>query len=271
MKRQARLNSIVGGGAGILLLLVILLGLSPLTPDPLAIDIPSRLQGPSAAHWLGTDEFGRDVLARVALGAVISGGIATAVVALATLVGTAAGMAAGYFRGWTDRIVMAVAEALLAFPGILLALALVAVLGVSRWGIVGALTLAYVPIVVRVVRGSTLSVRELDYIAAARIAGAGHRHILRQHVLPNMVAPILVLMTSLFGWVILSESALSFLGVGVSPPTPTWGNMLSAARPHLASASHLAIAPGLCITLALIAINLLGDALRDHFDPRTRR
>lgn len=271
MMRQARLNSIIGGAAGILLLIVVIVGLSPLAADPLAIDIPSRLQGPSATHWLGTDEFGRDVLARIALGAVVSGGIAIAVVALATIVGTVAGMAAGYFRGWTDRIVMAIAEALLAFPGILLALALVAVLGVSRWGIIGALTLAYIPIVVRVVRGATLSVRELDYIAAAHVAGAGHGHILRRHVLPNLIAPILVLMTSLFGWVILSESALSFLGVGVSPPTPTWGNMLSAARPHLASASHLAVAPGLCITLALIAINLLGDALRDHFDPRTRR
>ena len=271
MTRQSRLNSIIGGSAGILMLAVVLIGISPLTPDPIAVDITARLEGPSTAHWLGTDEFGRDVLARIAHGAGISAGIAFTVVALATIVGTLAGMIAGYFRGWTDRIVMAVAEALLAFPGILLALALVAVLGASRWGIIGALTLAYIPIVVRVVRGSALSIRELDYVAAARVAGAGHTRILWRHVLPNMMALIIVMMTSLFGWVILSESALSFLGVGVSPPTPTWGNMLSAARPHLADASHLAIAPGLSITLALIATNLLGDALRDRLDPRTAR
>jgi peptide/nickel transport system permease protein len=253
------------------LALLTALGLSGLRPDPLAIDLGARLAAPSAQYWLGADEFGRDLLARIATGAVVSGGIALATVVAATLLGVVLGILAGYLQGWTDRLLMAVTDALLAFPGILLALALVAVFGASRWGIIAALTAAYVPIVVRVVRSNAISVRQREYVEAARLCGAGPLAIMVRHVLPNVLTPVAVLATGMVGWVLLSESALSFLGVGVSPPTPTWGNMLAGARPHLDTAPHLAIFPGLCIAVALLGINLLGDALRDRLDPRERR
>ncbi len=247
------------------------LGLSPMTPDPLMINISERLAPPSASHILGADEFGRDVFSRVATGALVSGGIAFTTVSIVTILGTILGLVAGYLRGWTDRIMMAIIDALLAFPGILLALALVAVFGASRWGIIIALSVAYLPIVVRVVRGNTLSIREREFIEAARLGTSGPGYIVIRHVLPNALAPIAVLATSMLGWVLLSESALSFLGVGVSPPTPTWGNMLSSSRPYLEVAPHLAIVPGLCIMMTMLGLNFLGDWLRDRLDPREDR
>jgi peptide/nickel transport system permease protein len=163
---------------------------------------------------------------------------------------------------------MTFSDALLAFPGILLALALIAVIGSSRHSIVIALAVAYLPATIRVVRGSVISIREREYVEASRVAGDSALYTMWRIVLPNALPPILVLATSLFGWVILSESALSFLGVGVPPPLPTWGNMLSSARPYMYAASWLSIAPGLCIVATLLGINMLGDALRDRLDPR---
>lgn len=266
----SRLNLWLGGAAALALAVVVILGANPFAQDPFTVDLALRLGKPSMQHWFGTDEFGRDILARTAHGALISSGIALSTVLLATAVGGAIGVVAGFLRGWADRAWMILIDALLAFPGILLALALVAVFGASRWGIIGALTLAYIPIVARVVRGATLSLREKEFIEAARVSGDGAVTIMLRHVVPNLAGPVLVLMTSMFGWVLLSESALSFLGVGISPPAPTWGNMLAAARPHLDVAPHLAIVPGLCITAAVLAVNLLGDALRDYLDPRSR-
>jgi len=167
-------------------------------------------------------------------------------------------------------VLMAVNDALLAFPGILLALAVMVILGASRFGLVVALTLAYAPSVVRVVRGTVLSLREKEYVEASRMIGNPEWLTMMRHVLPNCIAPVAVLSTSMFGWVLLSESALSFLGLGVAPPAPTWGNMLSGARSYLESAVWLGLAPGLCIALTLLGINLLGDALRDRLDPRMR-
>jgi peptide/nickel transport system permease protein len=266
MRRSA--HSILGFGLVGLLLAVILIGFVWLPYDPLAIDLDHTLAAPSLAHWLGTDEFGRDVAARAMLGARISTLIAIETVALAIGVGTALGLVAGFLRGWTERVLMTFSDALLAFPGILLALALVSVLGSSRHSIVIALAIAYLPATIRVVRGAVLSIREREYVEASRVAGDGALYTMWRHVLPNALPPILVLATSLFGWVILSESALSFLGVGVPPPAPTWGNMLSEARPYMYVASWLSIAPGLCIVAALLGINMLGDALRDRLDPR---
>lgn len=266
-----RLNFTLGVFLVGIIVLGALIGLSPLTPDPLKINISERLSPPSATHIFGADEFGRDVFSRVATGAVVSGGIAFMTVSIVTILGTVLGLIAGYLRGWTDRIMMAIIDALLAFPGILLALALVAVFGASRWGIIIALSVAYLPIVVRVVRGNALSVREREFIEAARLGTSGSGYIVLRHVLPNVLAPIAVLATSMLGWVLLSESALSFLGVGVSPPTPTWGNMLSSSRPYLEVAPHLAIVPGLCIMLTMLGINFLGDWLRDRLDPREDR
>ena len=181
------------------------------------------------------------------------------------------GVLSGFLRGWTDRLLMALNDALLAFPGILLALALMVVVGANRWGIVLALGLAYAPSMARVVRGVVLSLRETEYVEASRMIGNSDAVTMLRHVLPNCVAPVAVLATSMFGWVLLSESALSFLGLGIPPPAPTWGNMLASSRPHMQTAVWLGLAPGLCIALSLLGINLLGDALRDRLDSRMER
>jgi len=266
MKRS--IHSLLGFGLVGALLVVVLLGFVWLPYDPLAIDLDHTLAAPSLAHWLGTDEFGRDVASRAMLGARISMLIAIQTVAISIVAGTALGLVVGFLRGWTERVIMTFSDALLAFPGILLALALVAVMGSSRHSIVIALAIAYLPATVRVVRGSVISIREREYVEASRVAGDSALYTMWRIVLPNALPPILVLATSLFGWVILSESALSFLGVGVPPPLPTWGNMLSSARPYMYAASWLSIAPGLCIVATLLGINMLGDALRDRLDPR---
>ena len=236
--------------------------------DPIAIDLNHPLAPPSLAHWFGADEFGRDVFSRAMVGARISASIALATVVITIVSGSLLGLLAGFLRGWSDRILTTLSDALLAFPGILLALAVIAVMGSGRQTIILALSLAYLPSVLRVVRGAAMSVRERDYVTASTIAGNGALYTMGRHVLPNVLPPILVLATSLFGWVLLSESALSFLGIGVPPPAPTWGNMLSAARPYMETAAWLGVVPGLCIALTLLGVNLLGDALRDWIDPR---
>jgi peptide/nickel transport system permease protein len=268
MRRRLHLNALLGVGLVGLLLAVIFLGFVWLPYDPLAIDLDHTLAPPSPAHWLGTDEFGRDVAARAMLGARISAAIAVETVVVAIGCGVALGILAGYVRGWTERLLMTLSDAILAFPGILLALAVIAVVGPSRSSIVLALSIAYLPATIRVVRSATLSIREREYVEASKAAGDGPLYTMARHVLPNVLPAVLVLATSLFGWVVLSESALSFLGVGVPPPAPTWGNMLSSARPYMAVASWLSIAPGVCIVLTLLGVNMLGDALRDRLDPR---
>jgi peptide/nickel transport system permease protein len=187
---------------------------------------------------------------------------------VAISLGTTLGLLAGYLRGWTDRLLMMGTDAVLAFPGILLALALIAVLGSSNGSIILALSTAYTPSVVRVVRSTVLAIREREFIEASRSAGDSSFETIVRHVLPNVLPPVVVLATSLFGWAMLSESALSFLGVGVPPPAPTWGNMLAASRPYMDIAGWLSIVPGVCIAGTLLGINLLGDALRDWLDPR---
>ncbi|MCS4271246.1 MULTISPECIES: ABC transporter permease [Raoultella] len=236
--------------------------------DPSRINILARLQAPGAGHLLGTDEYGRDVLSRLLAGANASMTISLVTVGFALLVGITLGLISGYLRGAVDRLIMMVTDALLAFPGILLALALLSILGNNRYGIILSLGLAYTPSVVRIVRGTVLGLREAEFVSAARVMGHNEWAILRRHILPNCLAPLTVLATSMLGWVLISESALSFLGLGVPPPEPTWGNMLAASRSYLAQAPWLALLPGLCISLALLGVNMLGDALRDYLDPR---
>jgi len=236
--------------------------------DPLGVNLRARLRPPSAVHWLGTDEFGRDVASRIMSAAATSASVSLLTVAFAITCGTLIGILTGYVRGWTDRIIMAVSDALLAFPGILLALALMIIVGANKYGIVLALGLAYLPAVVRVVRGTVLSIREKEYVEASRAMGNSELYSMLRHVLPNAVSPIIVLATSMLGWVLLAESALSFLGLGVPPPAPTWGNMLAGSRTYIESAIWLGVAPGFCITLSLLGVNLLGDSLRDWLDPR---
>ncbi|MGQ3214180.1 ABC transporter permease [Shinella sp.] len=236
--------------------------------DPLKLDLLARLQGPSSAHLLGADEFGRDMLSRLMYGARTSAWIAFATVVFAIVFGTIVGILAGFLRGWTDRILMMINDALLAFPALLLALGFMAVFGASRNGIIIALGIAYMPVAVRVVRGTVLSIREREYVEASRVMGNSGIVTMLRHVLPNCLAPIMVLATTMFGWVVLSESALSFLGLGVPPPAPSWGNMLSTGRPYINQAPHIIILPGLCISITLLGVNLLGDAVRDWLDPK---
>ncbi len=268
---RVRLNAVLGLGVVGLLLGIVVLGWFWMPYDPIAIDLDHPLGAPSLAHWLGTDQFGRDVASRAMLGARISVSIALGTMAAAIAAGTAVGLVAGFVRGWTEKLLMGASDVILAFPGILLALALIAVMGASSFSIILALGIAYLPSVARVVRGAVLSIREREYVEAARVSGDSQFYIMLRHVLPNALAPIIVLATSLFAWVILSESALSFLGVGVPPPAPSWGNMLSDARPYMERAEWLSLVPGLCIMVSLLGINMLGDALRDWLDPGGRR
>jgi len=263
-----RLNAVVGSALVGVILLLALAALVWTPYDPLALSLRAKLQAPSAAHWLGTDEFGRDVASRIMAGASTSALVASVTVFFAVVGGSLVGVVAGFVRGWTDRVLMAFNDTLLAFPGMLLALALMVVVGANRWGIVLALGLAYAPSVARVVRGTVLGLREKEYVEASRMIGNPELTTMARHVLPNCVAPVAVLATSMFGWVLLAESALSFLGLGVPPPAPTWGNMLASGRPYMQTAVWLGLAPGLCIALTLLGINLLGDALRDRLDPR---
>lgn len=265
------LNALIGGGLLLGLVALALLGLVWTPYDSLKLNLSLRLQAPSALHWLGTDEFGRDVLSRLIVGASTSLWISLLSVGVALVCGTMIGMLAGYLRGWTDRILMMFNDALLAFPGLLLALGIMAVLGASQYSIVLALGMAYTPSVVRVVRGSVLSLREREFIEASRVIGNSELYTMFRHIVPNCLAPVCVLATSMFGWALLSESALSFLGLGVPPPAATWGSMLAASRPYIASAAWLGVFPGVLISVALLGINLFGDALRDRLDPRMRK
>jgi len=267
--RRLSLSAWIGGALIGALLATVLLSLVWTPFNPLAIDLDHTFAPPSARHWLGSDEFGRDVLSRAMAGARISVGIALATVLAAVTAGTIIGVAAGFLRGAVDRVLMTFNDALLAFPGMLLALAVIAVFGAGAGSIVFALATAYLPSVVRVVRGSVLSIREREYVEASRVMGNSEAYSMLRHVAPNASPQIAVLATSLFGWVLLSESALSFLGVGVPAPAPTWGNMLASARPYLDTAAWLAFTPGACIVATLLGANLLSDALRDRFDPRS--
>lgn len=267
---RRRFNAILG--FGVLVPLLAVAAVAPMwTPyGPAAINLRARLQPPSASHWFGTDEFGRDVLSRAMAGASTSVLVAALTVAAAVVAGSALGLLAGSLRGWTDRVLVALADALLAFPGMLLALAVLVILGPGRFPLIAALAIAYAPAVLRVSRGAALSIGARDFVAASRMMGNGAGFTMLRHVLPNCLPPITVFATSMLGWVLLAESALSFLGLGLPPPASSWGAMLAASRPYMQSAIWLEIAPGLCIALTLLGVNQLGDALRDRLDPRMR-
>lgn len=265
-----RPQGMIGGFLTALMLLAALVGTLHTPYDPILMDLGARLQPPSLAHWLGTDEWGRDVFSRLIAGASVSLRIGIASVTIAIVGGTTVGALAGFIGGWSARITMALMDALQAFPSLVLALCVMAFFGPSLTGVVVALSLTYLPSVVRIVRASTLSLREKEYVDASRVMGNSAAYTLSRHVLPNAFSPIAVLATAMFGWAILSESALSFLGLGVPPPAASWGGMLADSRTYFESAPWLAIAPGLAISITLLGINLLGDALRDHFDPRMR-
>jgi len=261
--------------AGLILTLVLVLAAlaAPLLAphDPNVQDTGRRLEAPSQQHPLGLDDLGRDVLSRIVFGARVSLRVGFSVVILASLVGVTLGAVSGYFGGAVDLIVMRVCDILLAFPGILLAIALVAVLGPSLNNVIVALAFIGWVGYARLVRGQVLKVREMEFVTAAKALGARAPRVILLHVLPNVINPVIVMATLGLAGAILSEAALSFLGLGVQPPTPSWGAMLTSGRRYLGLANHLAIFPGAAIMLAVMGLNFLGDGLIDALDPKYRR
>jgi peptide/nickel transport system permease protein len=242
-----------------------------LTPyDPAAQTLAQRLEAPSRSHPLGLDELGRDILSRLVSGARNSLSVGLAVVSVSALIGMALGAIAGYFGGFVDDVISRGIDVLMAFPGILLAIALVAVLGPSLRNVILALCVIGWVGYARLVRGQALRARELEYVQAARALGAGAPRVILRHVLPTAFPAVIVQATLGMAGAIIAEASLSFLGLGVQPPTPSWGTMLDAGRSHLFDAPHLTIFPGVAIATLVLGFNFLGDGLRDRIDPKSR-
>ncbi|MGH2561624.1 MAG: ABC transporter permease [Thermomicrobiales bacterium] len=266
----------IGGALLLLFLLTAAIGpwLTPSNPTEQQLSLrmkpPSMSFGESGFHPMGTDQLGRDIFSRVIHGSRISLLIGFAVVVAGGVVGCAAGIVAGYYGGWVDRVTMRIVDIYLAFPFILLALIVMAVLGTSLRNLILVLALTGWVHYARVIRGETLSLREREFVVAARVSGATGRHVLMRHLLPNVNPTLIVLASLEVGAVIIQEGSLSFLGLGIPPPTPSWGRMLSEGRDYIATAWWLATFPGLALVLLVLSVNLVGDWLRDELDPRRR-
>ena len=237
--------------------------------DPQRLSMRNKFLPPGEAWVFGTDNFGRSLWSRVVWGAQLSMIIGASVVALNAVFGTLIGALAGYFRR-LDNALMRVNDALMAFPAILLAIAVTSVLGPSTLNVILALSIVYIPRTARIVRSSVIVLREMEYVQAAVAAGAGHWRILRHHILPNAMAPMIVQLSFLFAYAVLSEATLSFLGVGAVPPTPTWGNIMAEGRDFMREAPWIITIPGVALMITVMGLNLLGDGLRDVLDPRLR-
>jgi peptide/nickel transport system permease protein len=264
-------RKVAAAGAAIMLAGTVVALIAPLlaTHSPLALAPADRLKPPSPFHWLGTDDVGRDIYSRVIYGARISLLVGGTVVALASLAGLVMGLLAGFYRS-LDYPIMRVMDGLMAFPGIILAIALMASLGPSLFNVIVALSVVYTPRVARLVRGSVLVLRETQYVEAAQALGQRGPWILTGHILPNCLSPLIVQATFTFAAAVLGEAALSFLGVGAPPHIPSWGNILSEARTYLHQAPWMILAPGAAIMATILGLNLLGDGLRDLLDPKLR-
>jgi ABC-type dipeptide/oligopeptide/nickel transport system permease subunit len=258
-------------GLGVIGLFAVLAVLAPwLAPnDPIRQSLPDALQGPSARFWLGADEFGRCVLSRILYGSRLSLLVGVLATAIGATLGISLGLAAGYFRR-LDGYVMRAMDVLLAFPGILLAIAVMAALGPSLVNVMIAVGIRSIPSFARLTRGMVLSLVELEFVQGARALGAGHGRLLLGHILPNSLSPLLVFSSMQIATAILLAAILSFLGLGVQPPTPEWGKMVSDGRAHLLEAPHVSLFPGIAIFLTVMGFNCLGDGLRDALDPRIR-
>ncbi len=258
--------------AGLLGIVVIAAITAPIIApyDPIATAPRESLQGPSLEHLLGTDQLGRDVLSRIIFGSRISIMVGIVAVGLAMVVGVPLGLISGYFGGLIDHVIMRTMDAVIAFPALVLALAIVGALGAGTFQIMVAIGISSVPLYARLTRGQVLTIREQDYVHAARALGASDLRVVARHVLPNSLSPLIVQGSLGVAFAILAEAGLSFLGVGVQPPSPTWGGMLSKALPLIERAPLLSIYPGIAIFVTVLAINTLGDALRDVLDPRLR-
>ena len=263
-------SAVIGGS---LLALVILAALAAplISPyDPIKTNQRLSLEAPSLAHLMGTDRFGRDIFSRVVWAGQTSLPIGLVSVAIGVIVGVTMGLLAGYYGGWVEAVSMRLVDLLLAFPGILLALAIIAILGGSLTNLMIAVGIAAIPEYVRITRGTVLSLKQREFVLAARVIGCRGPAIMLRHILPNVVAPLIVLATLGMAAAIITGSALSFLGLGIKPPTPEWGNMLAEGREFMQRAPWVAFFPGAAIMLTVLSINLLGDGLRDALDPRMR-
>jgi peptide/nickel transport system permease protein len=240
--------------------------ISPYKPLDQAMNV--RLKPPSAAHWLGTDDFGRDILTRILYGSRISLQIGLVAVGIAASLGVVLGLTSGYFGGWVDSVVMRCMDVLLAFPAVLLAVTIMALLGPSTTNVMIAIGIAYIPLFARVVRASVLTIKPNEYVQAARAAGASELRMLTYHIAPGTVGPIIVQVSLALAYAILAEAALSFLGLGTQPPTPTWGSMLSFGREFIREAPWFTFFPGFAIFITVLSLNLVGDGLSDALDPR---
>lgn len=271
VRRLARNRAALAGGIVVLVIFMAAIlapAVSPFAPD--ALDFAAYLTPPGAAHLFGTDEQGRDVLARVIYGGRVSLRIGFIAVSIAMASGVALGLIAGYYEGWTGAFIMRWMDVMLAFPSILLALAIVSVLGSGITPLMVAVGIASIPQFTRVAQASVLSTKEADYVQAARVVGCSASQILVRHILPNIFGPIMVLATTGVAAAIITGAALSFLGLGAQPPTPEWGSMLSNGRIYMEKAPWMMVFPGLAIMVTVMSINLFGDGLRDALDPRLR-
>jgi peptide/nickel transport system permease protein len=273
LRQSARRKPLAGMGVFFVLVFVIFALFAPyLAPqDPAQIDLPHRLSAPSALHWCGTDELGRDIWSRLIYGARISMMVGTCVVAGSLVLGLIVGSIAGYYGGRIDRFVnVVVMNAFLSFPGILLAIAFVAFRGPGIFNLVLALSLGGWVGYGRLVRAQVLATRDREYVEAARALGASDWRVIVRHILPNIIQPIIVQAAIGMAGAILAEATMSFLGLGVPPPTASWGSMLNDGRAHLFDAPHLVLFPAAAVMLAVLSLNFIGDALRDYLDPRSR-
>jgi peptide/nickel transport system permease protein len=273
LKRFAKTKPL---GALSLVVLIIVFATAVAAPliapyNPNVQNVPERLQSPSTTHWAGTDQFGRDIFSRIVYGSRVSLQVGFYAVAISTVAGTVIGASSGYVGGKFDLFAQRVVDGMTGFPFIVLAIIMVVALGASLLNVALALSIGLLPRFIRVARASTLSIKQEEYITAAVVIGASSSRIILRHVIPNALAPIFVLATGALGGVIIAEASLSFLGLGVPPPTPSWGAMLNvAARGYLEAAPWMAIFPGVALSVVVYAFALLGDALRDTLDPRLR-
>jgi ABC-type dipeptide/oligopeptide/nickel transport system permease subunit len=260
-------------GLAVLVVIILTSVFAPLLApyDPLAQGVGPALQRPSLAHWAGTDSFGRDLLSRIIYGARIALIVGVVSVALAMLIGVTLGLAAGYYGGWLDIVVMRVMDALFAFPIIILAIAMMAIMGFGVTNVIIAVAVGFIAPFARVTRADVLAVKEEPYVEAARLVGVSSPAVIFRHVLPNVMAPIIVQAALRVSGAIITEAGLSFLGLGPPPPNPVWGSMIAEGRNFIVMAPHVSTFPGIALMLAIVGLNLLGDGLRDTLDPRLRR
>ncbi len=272
MKRLFKNKAAIVGGVIILFFIsVAIIGPSLVKTDPLETDLLNKLQPPSKEHWFGTDNFGRDIFSRIIHGTGLTLTVGFLSVAVGGIIGVIIGIISGYYGGWLDTILMRIMDVLLAFPGILLALAIVSVLGGSLQNVIIAVGIFSIPAFARIVRGSTLQVKKLEYIDAVRSLGASDIRIIFRHILPNIMSPIIVQATMRVATAILTASGLAFLSLGAPPPAPEWGAMLNDGRVYMHNAQHMVLIPGIAIVTVVLAFNIFGDGLRDALDPKMKQ